>query len=156
MSLWTPGGEHEVPREPATSSAGTAAAGSPQIDLSKLPPEIRAELEQLPEEQRAQALAALADMLETQERIASAPAADVVSNHLMGLYELGAIHLQQDPPNFAEASIAIDAMRAVLDALGPRLGEHHATLQNACTQIQNAFVQFKSEFAAEAESTPTE
>jgi len=92
----------------------------------------------------------LAEMAETQYRIANTPAADVVANHLMGFYELGAIHLQQDPPNFVEATVAIDAMRAVLDGLGERLGEHGVVLTQALQQLQMAFVELKKQGAPEA------
>ena len=72
---------------------------------------------------------------------ASTPAADVLANHLMGFYELAAIHLSQEPPNFAEAAVAVDALRIVLDGMEGRLGEHESTLRQALTQIQMAFVQ---------------
>jgi hypothetical protein len=92
-------------------------------------------------EQQAQAQEMLAEMAEVQQRIASAPAADVLANHLMGFYELAAIHLSQEPPNFAEAAVAVDALRIVLDGMEGRLGEHESTLRQALTQIQMAFVQ---------------
>jgi hypothetical protein len=47
---------------------------------------------------------------EASAQLASVPAAVVVANHVMGLYELGAIHLSADPPMFGEAQLAIDAM----------------------------------------------
>ncbi len=105
-----------------------------------LPPEMQAELAALPPEQQAQALQALAEMAESQQRIAETPAAEVVANHVMGFYELAAIHLQQEPPAFTEATVAIDAMRAVIDQLGSRLGENLPVLHQALQQIQNAFV----------------
>jgi hypothetical protein len=135
--LWTPGGEHEVPRDrqPTTPSAGEAP-GRPQslddFDLDDLTPE-----------QQAEAQAMMAEMAEVQQRIAEAPAADVLANHLMGFYELGAIHLSQQPPHFAEAAVAIDALRIVLDGMEGRLGENEPTLRQALTQIQMAFVQLK-------------
>ncbi len=141
MSLWTPDGERAVGREPATRDAAPAAAARPQ-----LPPEIEAELAALGPEERAQAEAMLAEMAETQERLAQTPASDVIANHLMGFYELAAIHLQQDPPHFAEASVAIDGLRLVLDGLGDRLGEHAVVLTQALQQIQMAFVSLKAEF----------
>ena len=75
------------------------------------------------------------------EHLAAAPAEIVVANHLMGLYELAAIHLSQQPPKMDEASLAIDAMAAVLDSLAGRLGEAEGTLKDALHQIRLAFVQ---------------
>ena len=138
MSLWTPGGEHEVPRDRQPNSPAGPMGGPPSappgfaddIDFDSLTPE-----------QQAQAQEMLAEMAEVQQRIASAPAADVLANHLMGFYELAAIHLSQEPPNFAEAAVAVDALRIVLDGMEGRLGEHESTLRQALTQIQMAFVQ---------------
>jgi hypothetical protein len=137
VSLWTPGGEHEVPRDPQptfpTAPAGGSGAppGFPEdVDFDSLTPE-----------QQAQAQEMLAEMAEVQQRIAQTPAADVLANHLMGFYELAAIHLSQDPPNFAEAAVAIDALRVVLEGMVGRLGENEPTLRQALTQIQMAFVQ---------------
>ena len=69
------------------------------------------------------------------------PAEIVVANHLMGLYELAAIHLSQQPPKLDQASIAIDAMSAVIDSLEGRLGEAEGTLKDALHQIRLAYVQ---------------
>jgi hypothetical protein len=135
--LWTPGGEHEVPRDrQPTTPSPAGAPGAPQslddFDLDDLTPE-----------QQAEAQAMMAEMAEVQQRIAEAPAADVLANHLMGFYVLGAIHLSQQPPNFGEAAVAMEALRIVLDGMEGRLGEHESTLHQALTQIQMAFVQLK-------------
>ena len=47
----------------------------------------------------------IAEMAQARAEIASTPAAVVVANHAMGLYELAAIHLSQQPPNLAEAGV---------------------------------------------------
>ena len=147
MSLWTPDGERAVNREPAVTPAARPATGTTGASRPPLPPELEAELAALGPEERAQAEEMLAEMADTQERLAQTPAADVIANHLMGFYELAAIHLQQDPPHFAEASVAIDGLRLVLDGLGERLGEHGVVLTQALQQIQMAFVSLKQEFA---------
>ncbi len=60
------------------------------------------------------------EMAQVREQLASVPAAVVVANHAMGLYELAAIHLRQQPPNLAEAKVAIDAFGALSGSLeGP-------------------------------------
>ena len=54
---------------------------------------------------------------DARQRIAEAPAQVVVVNHVMGLYELAAIHLSSTPPKLSEASLAIDAMAALVNGL---------------------------------------
>jgi hypothetical protein len=121
MSLWTPGGEHEVPRE-----------GEP-IDVDDLSDEERAQLEQMAHQ-----------MAEVRQQLLAVPAATVVANHVMGLYELAAIHLSNQPPDLGEARVAIDAMGAVVDALEGRLGENEAVLRDALAQLRLAFVQLQA------------
>lgn len=84
--------------------------------------------------------AALAD---ARQRLASVPAEVVVVNHVMGMYELAAIHLSATPPSLADAALAIDAVGCVVEGLGVRLGADLATLQEALSNIRLAFVQIK-------------
>jgi hypothetical protein len=147
MSLWTPGGEHEVPREPAAPEPGPEPSGGPtNADLlASLPPEDRARLEALSPEERERAMGQLRQMAEemaaVQQQMAEAPAAVVVANHAMGIYELATIHLRQQPPNLAEAKVAIDAFGALMQSLQGRLGPDEATLDQALHQLRMAFVQ---------------
>ena len=95
------------------------------------------------------------EMAAVRDRLAQVPAATVVANHTMGLYELGAIHLSQDPPNFSEATIAIDAMAALIDRLPGRLGDDEATLRESLAQLRLAFVTLKDRSASKpADSSP--
>lgn len=91
---------------------------------------------------------ALSDAQEALEdarrRIADAPAQVVVVNHLMGLYELAAIHLSAVPPKLDDASLAIDALAALVDKLGDRLGDDIETMRDALANIQMVYVQMKS------------
>lgn len=138
MSLWTPDGEHEVPREPAQSAApqGGAAGMADAPSFDDLSPE-----------EQAQAEAMAAELAEARARLMETPASLVVANHAMGLYELAAIHLSNDVPNIDEAKTAIDAMGAIVDALPGRLGEHEETLKAARSQIQLAFVEISQQTA---------
>lgn len=119
MSLWTPDGERPVARP------------------TPAPPEL---VDELSDDERAEAEALAAEMAEVRRQVASTPAWVIVANHVMGLYELAAIHLQQNPPNFTEAAVGIDAMGAVLDRLEGRLGENEPVLRDARAQLQMAFV----------------
>ena len=91
---------------------------------------------------------ALSDAQEALEdarrRIAEAPAQVVVVNHLMGLYELAAIHLSAVPPKLDDASLAIDALAALVDKLGDRLGDDINTMRDALANIQMVFVQMQA------------
>ena len=84
-----------------------------------------------------EAQAALDD---ARRRLAEVPPAVVITNHAMGLYELAAIHLSADPPRLDAAKLAIDAVRALVDGLGDRLGDETETLRAAVANIQMAFV----------------
>lgn len=129
-SLWTPGGEHPV--ESGSNTDETVEASAPD-DFPGI--------EELSAEEREQAETLAREMNAVREQLASAPAAVVVANHMMGLYELAAIHLSQQPANLGEASLAIDALGAVIEALPNRLGEAETTLRDALHQIRLAYVQ---------------
>jgi hypothetical protein len=82
-------------------------------------------------------------MAEVRSRLLEVPAEVVVTNHVMGLYELAAIHLSADPPDLVSAALAIDAVSCLVDGLGDRLGEDAATMRDALGNIRVAFVQIK-------------
>jgi hypothetical protein len=84
-----------------------------------------------------------AALRDARSRLAEIPVEVVVTNHVMGLYELAAIHLSAQPPRLAEAALAIDAMGCIVDGLGARLGPDHVTMAEALSNIRLAFVQIK-------------
>ena len=118
-SLWTPGGEHGVPEGDDDEDEATER-------------EVATAERQVAEE--------LAD---ARRRVAEVPAEEVVANHAMGLFELAAIHLSQQPPNLASAALAIDALGALVEGLDDRLGANGGVLRDALAQIRMAFVQVK-------------
>jgi hypothetical protein len=124
-SLWTPGGEHRVPDEPSEPADGA----SPDQGEGPSDPAVEAELR--------------AELDDARRRLADVPAAQVVANHAMGLFELAAIHLSHQPPQLGEASVAIDGMAALVESLGDRLGPNASVLRDALAQIRLAFVQVK-------------
>ena len=93
------------------------------------------------DEGTAEALEAVA---EARRRLAEVPAAIVVANHAMGLFELAAIHLSAEPVRLSDAQVAIDALGLLVDGLGGRLGEHHDTLVAALGNIRMVFGQKSS------------
>src|SRR4051794_28869774 len=99
MSLWTPDGERPVAREGDPRPA-------PDEAFADLSPDDRAQLE-----------AMQAEMEEVRASLLQAPAAVVVANHAMGIYELAAIHLTAPEPKLAEAVLAIDALAGLVEGL---------------------------------------
>ena len=89
------------------------------------------------------------ELLRARAELAAVPVADIVANHAIGLQQLAVIHLLPDPdvdgnpgePRLAEASLAIDALGALVDTLGDRLAPHHEALREAVSQLRLAFVE---------------
>ena len=124
-SFWTPSGEHEVPGESSDPEPMPGLAGDTEID-----PETAAAMEQ--------------QLREAQEQLLSVPAGQIVANHIIGLFELAALHLRVDPPNLEEARLPIDAMGILVEELGDQLPEHQ-TLSAALHQIRLAFVEVQNQ-----------
>ena len=148
-SLWTPYGEHEPePDDRATRPAPGAAA---EDDALRGAPTAREQADET-------AVAEQADETEMREalaRLAQTPVADIVANHAIGLWQLAVLHLGlggDDAPDLVQASLAIDAMGALVDGLGERLGEHAVPLRDAVAQLRLAFVQVSQ--AAQQPDTP--
>ena len=80
----------------------------------------------------------------TRRRLAEAPAAVVITNHIVGLYELAAIHLGANPPDLAQAALSIDAVACLVEGLGERIGPEAETMRDALSNIRLAFVQIKN------------
>ncbi len=124
-TIWTPSGEY-VPREerePARPDRDAPPAGD-----APSPEEVEA------------ALAEARAILEH-------PVLEHVAGHVMGLFELAALHLEreaatggQEKPDLAEASLAIDAMATLVEGLGARLGRYQSSLEQALTQLRIAYV----------------
>jgi hypothetical protein len=122
-TLWTPGGEHEPPDQQGERRAPQAPAGAAGDVTDE---EAREQLRQL------------------REQLAATPVADIVANHAIGLWELAVLHLspqEGDAPNLEEAQLAIDAMGALVEGLGERLGRHEQPLRDALSQLRLAFVE---------------
>ncbi len=117
MSLWTPDGEHEVP-------AGNGGDVGPGLGEPELSQEQAEQLE--------------AELARAQAQLLAAPVEQVVSNHVMGLFELAALHLRTG--DLDNARLPIDAMGLLVDNLGDRLAEHQ-TLTAALTQLRMAYVE---------------
>jgi hypothetical protein len=124
-TIWTPGGERPIGDEGAQSAP--PSAGSPPGAGQGPPPE---ELE--------------AELAEVQRQLLETPASVIIANHAIGLFQLAALHLNQQPPNFVDAQLAVDALGAIVEGLGDRLGPDEEPLKDALAQIRLAFVQIKA------------
>ncbi|WP_436796163.1 hypothetical protein [Actinospongicola halichondriae] len=121
-SLWTPGGEVPVERNPAPSTS----PGDDQEPTDVGPdPGQQEQIEQL------------------QRQLLEAPAADVIAQHVMAFFELAAMHLGAEEPRLADAQVAIDAIDAVLSGLAGRLGPAEEAISSALPQLKMAFVETK-------------
>ncbi len=142
-TLWTPGGERPIRRDPPPADAPPAGgppaaggrvlaavaaalvaarmAGGPEGELTE--EELRAEMNRLRDE------------------LARTPAEVVVANHAFGLFELAALHLSLQPPQLPQARLAIDALAALVDGLGDRLGDALPQLSDGLSQLRMAYVQ---------------
>src|SRR5438552_19104684 len=112
-TIWTPGGERPVSREP---SGGTADQPTREHGSDRGP-----DREPTPEEFEA-------ELAEVQRQLAETPARVVITNHCVGLFNLAALHLNQPEPDFEEAQLAIDGLAAIVEGVGPRLGDDASTL----------------------------
>jgi len=130
-TIWTPSGEY-VPRQepPEQPKAPPPTAGrGPAEGRQPTPEEIEA------------ALAAARETLHT-------PVIEHLGGHAMALFELAALHLEreaatggEEKPDLAEASLAIDAMAALVEGLGDKLQPYRGQLESALNQLRMAFVQ---------------
>jgi len=127
-SLWTPSGEHQPDGKPGTGPPAEPGS-SPEISQEQLE-----------------------EFLRFQAEITSIPAVDLVANHAFGLQQLAMMHLMQVPnsdgtvtePDLDQAGLAIDALGALVDGLGDRLGNHADGLRESVTELRLAFVELSA------------
>jgi hypothetical protein len=130
--LWTPSGEHGPGDEPGRGDdPDPDEAALDEADLD----------EELTDEEVAE------ELRRVRAEISGTPVRDIVANHAVGLWQLAVLHLTPDadaPPRLDEAGLAIDALAALVEGLGDRLGEHADSLRDGLTQLRLAFVQLQS------------
>lgn len=124
--LWTPGGDDPQP------PAGAGASGGGAVEEQPSPEEVEA-------------------LRELHARLKATPVADVIVNHAIGIWQLSLVHLgvvtppdaegRVPAPDLAAAGLAIDALAALVDGLGERLGEGEPMLREALGQAQMLFVE---------------
>jgi hypothetical protein len=137
-SLWTPGGEVPVGREPGRPN---------EPSRTPPPPAEPSPGEAAPDDEAAMA----ADL---QRFLLEAPAEEIVAQHAMGLYELAVLHLSQPEPRLDDARLAIDALVALVDGMADRLGDVGRQLREVLPQLQMAFVQLADRSRGGGAGTP--
>jgi hypothetical protein len=132
-SLWTPSGGNPEPGSGSGPDAGfdefDEAVDAPGLGDPDAEPDEEVVAEEL---RRVRA------------ELAGTAVADLVANHAIGLWQLAVLHLTPEagmPIRLDEAGLAIDAMAALVDGLGDRLGENADPLRDALSQLRLAFVQ---------------
>lgn len=166
MSLWTPGGEVPVSRKQPDRAAEPERAarrepsGAADAPLDQLSPEDREQIDamvaqmleqqghsidQLSPDELDRARAVVLETVMVQQQIAGAPAAVIVANHAEGLVQLAAIKLQQSPPMLEDGQLAIDALAAMLDVVGDRLGADGQALAATLRDLQLLFVNVRDQ-----------
>lgn len=95
-------------------------------------------------------------MAELRDQLAQTPVEGIVAQVAYQLFEVAALHLSLQPPQLAQATVAIDAMAALVDALAGRLGEHEGPLREGLSQIRMAFVQIQKAAETPPPSAPAD
>jgi hypothetical protein len=142
-SLWTPYGEEPVPpagagSPPPGSGTGGGPGGGPPGDQS--PEDIDPE-----------------QMREMLTRLAETPVEAIVTQFAVELQEIAVLHLglaAERPASLAQAAIALDAMGALVDALGDRLGPNADPLRQAVTALRLGYVEVSSQVGQGEPDTP--
>ena len=136
-SIWTPSGERPV--GPAEADADAAPDAPGRATTSAMPgPGGPGGIEE-PDE-----AAVREELRRVRAELADTPVADLIANHAIGLWQLAVLHLtpeEGEPLRLDEAGLAIDAMAALVETLGDRLGESAEPLRDALAQLRMAFVQ---------------
>ncbi|MGI8809576.1 MAG: hypothetical protein ACR2KK_17390 [Acidimicrobiales bacterium] len=135
-TFWTPSGERPIPKDEPGAAPQPPRGPQPGPGDEEIDEELAAEF------------------MAMQEQMLRTPAAIVVANHCIGLVELAALHLGQNPPNLADAQVAIDALAGMIDAVGPRMGENGPPLRQALNQMRMAYIEAKTATALAGGETP--
>lgn len=77
--------------------------------------------------------------------VRATPVATVLGNHIFHLIQLAAVHLASTPANLADAQLTIDVVVAMVNAGGPRLGQHQELYRSAIAEVQQVYVRAASQ-----------
>jgi hypothetical protein len=107
-TLWTPEGEHRIPRENSANNK------EPSIEPEQMTESVP-NIDDMSEEE-------LEEMVnKVRSEVLSTPAIQIILNHISGLGELAAIHLSVDKPDLNSARLAIDCLEAISTTIKDRV-----------------------------------
>ena len=147
-SLWTPYGEEPVPPAGAGSPPPDGGIGGGPGGGPPGQPGPGADPDEIDPEQ----------MREMLTRLAETPVEAIVTQFAVELQEIAVLHLglsAERPESLAQAAIAVDAMGAVVDAVGDRFGPNAERLRQAVAALRLGYVEVSSDLANGGDSTPT-
>ena len=90
-------------------------------------------------------------------RLAETPVEAIVTQFAVELQEIAVLHLglaAERPESLAQAAIAIDAMGAIVDAVGERFGPNAEPLRQAVAALRLGFVEVSSEIGQAGDAAP--
>jgi hypothetical protein len=96
-------------------------------------------------------------MREMLTRLAETPVEAIVTQFAVELQEISVLHLglaAERPESLAQAAIAIDAMGALIDAVGDRFGPNAEPLRQAVAALRLGFVEVSSDVGQAGDATP--
>jgi hypothetical protein len=96
-------------------------------------------------------------MREMLTRLAETPVEAIVTQFAVELQEITVLHLglsAERPESLGQAAIALDAMGALVDALGDRLGPNAEPLRQAVAALRLGYVEVSSEIGQAGEAPP--
>ena len=145
-SLWTPYGEDPVPpagsgSPPGGGPGGPPGGGGPGPGPGSGPDDIDPE-----------------QMREMLTRLAETPVEAIVTQFAVELQEIAVLHLglsAERAESLAQAAMAVDAMGALVDALGDRLGPNADPLRQAVAALRLGYVEVSNDVNGTGDGTPT-
>jgi hypothetical protein len=96
-------------------------------------------------------------MREMLTRLAETPVEAIVTQFAVELQEIAVLHLglaAERPESLTQAAIAIDAMGALVDALGDRFGPNAEPLRQAVAALRLGYVEVSSQVSQDGDGAP--
>jgi hypothetical protein len=143
-TIWTPSGEHRPGEGPGHDDAHDHHGAHGAHDHDD-------EHDAGHDHDRAPSAEELAALRQVRDQIRATPVEAILANHAIQLFELALVYLgigappdeqgALPPPDLPQAALAIDAMAALVEGIGARLGEHERTLRDGLAQLQVVYAQ---------------
>jgi hypothetical protein len=96
-------------------------------------------------------------MREMLTRLADTPVEAIATQFAVEFQEIAVLHLglaAERPESLAQARLAIDAMAAIVDAVGDRFGPNAEPLRQAVQALQLGYVEVSSQISGETPPGP--